>query len=55
MDQLNGCGAQTKDLNRVIQRHHYPMPTIEDIATSLHGTTKCLLLLMLRMGFGMLC
>ena len=27
-----------KDLNRAIQRHHYPLPTIEDIATRLHGT-----------------
>ena len=26
-----------KDLNRAIQRHHYPLPTIEDIATRLHG------------------
>ena len=27
-----------KDLNRAIQCHHYPLPTIEDIATRLHGT-----------------
>ena len=26
-----------KDLNKAIQRHHYPLPTIEDIATRLHG------------------
>ena len=26
-----------KDLNRAIQREHYPLPTIEDIATRLHG------------------
>ena len=25
------------DLNRAIQRHHYQLPTIEDIATRLHG------------------
>ena len=25
-------------LNRAIQREHYPLPTIEDIATWLHGT-----------------
>ena len=26
-----------KDLNMAIQREHYPLPTIEDIATRLHG------------------
>ena len=26
-----------KDLNQVIQREHYPLPTIEDVATRLHG------------------
>ena len=26
-----------KDLNRAIQREHYPLPTIEDIATRLRG------------------
>ena len=26
-----------RDLNRAIQREHYPLPTIEDIATRLHG------------------
>ena len=25
------------DLNKSIKRHHYPLPTIEDIATRLHG------------------
>ena len=25
-----------KDLNKAIKRHHYPLPTIEDIATRLH-------------------
>ena len=27
-----------QDLNRAIQREHYPLPTIEDVATRLHGT-----------------
>lgn len=26
-----------KDLNRAVQHQHYPLPTIEDIATRLHG------------------
>lgn len=26
-----------KDLNRAVQREHYPFPTIEDVATRLHG------------------
>lgn len=26
-----------KDLNRAIQHYHYPLPTIKDIATRLHG------------------
>jgi hypothetical protein len=26
-----------QDLNKAIQREHYPLPTIEDIATRLHG------------------
>ena len=26
-----------KDLNQAIQREHYPLPTIEDVATHLHG------------------
>ena len=26
-----------KDLNQAIQREHYPLPTIEDVATRLHG------------------
>ena len=26
-----------KDLNQAIQREHYPLPTIEDVATCLHG------------------
>ena len=28
----------SKDLNKAIQREHYPQPTIEDVATRLHGT-----------------
>ena len=27
-----------KDLNRAVQHHRYPLPTIEGIATMLHGT-----------------
>ena len=26
-----------KELNKAIQREHYPLPTIEDVATRLHG------------------
>ena len=26
-----------KDLNQAIQREHYPLPTMEDIVTHLHG------------------
>ena len=26
-----------KDLNKAVQREHYPLPTIEDVATRLHG------------------
>lgn len=26
-----------RDLNRAILREHYPLPTIEDVATRLHG------------------
>ena len=26
-----------KDLNRAIEREHYPLPTIDDVATCLHG------------------
>ena len=46
LDQLNGsrakkrtprCGYDPKDLNRAIRQEHYPLPTIEDIATRLHG------------------
>ena len=31
-------GLDLKELNKVIQREHYPLPTIEDVATCLHGT-----------------
>ncbi len=44
MDQRNGYGTQEKwacldpqDLNKAIQREHYPLPTIEEVATRLHG------------------
>lgn len=39
-----------KDLNHAIQREHYPLPTIEDIATRLHGT-KVFTKLDVRNGF----
>ena len=35
-DKLRIC-LDPRDLNRAIQREHYPLPTIEDIATRLHG------------------
>ena len=38
------------DLNRTIQREHYPLPTIEDIATRLHGA-KVFTKLDVRNGF----
>ena len=47
MDKLLGNSSEEKrklricldpkDLNRAIQREYYPLPTIEDIATRLHG------------------
>lgn len=39
-----------KDLNRAIQRDHYPLPTIEDIATRLHGA-KVFTVMDVRSGF----
>jgi len=39
-----------KDLNRAIQREHYPLPTTEDIATRLHGV-KVFTKLDVRNGF----
>ena len=39
-----------KDLNRAIQREHYPLPTIEEIATRLHGA-KLFTVLDVRHGF----
>ena len=39
-----------KDLNMAIQREHYPLPTIEDIATRLHGA-KLFTVLDVRHGF----
>lgn len=39
-----------KDLNQAIQREHYPLPTIEDIATRLHGA-KVFTVLDVRNGF----
>ena len=42
-----------QDLNRAILREHYPLPTIRDVATHLHGT-KSSLYLMSATGSGML-
>ena len=39
-----------KDLNRAIQREHYPLPTIEEIATRLHGA-RVFTVLDVRHGF----
>ena len=39
-----------KDFNRAIRREHYPLPTIEDVATHLHGA-KMFSLLDVRSGF----
>ena len=39
-----------KDLNCAVLREHYPLPTIEDIATSLHGA-KVFTILDVRSGF----
>ena len=39
-----------KDLNRAVQREHYPLPTIEDVATRLHGA-KVFTILDVRAGF----
>jgi len=39
-----------KDLNQAIQREHYPLPIIEDVATRLHGA-KAFTKLDIRKGF----
>ena len=39
-----------KDLNKAIQCEHYPLPTIEDIVTRLHGA-KLFTILDVRSGF----
>ncbi len=39
-----------KDLNKAIQREHYPLPTIDEIATRLYGA-KCFSILDVRNGF----
>ena len=39
-----------KDLNRAIQREHYPLPTTDEIATRLHGA-KVFTVLDVRQGF----
>ena len=43
--------SDPKDLNRAILREHYPLPTIDDIATRLHGA-KIFSTLDMRSGFG---
>ncbi len=43
-----------KDLNKAIQREHYPLPTIEDVATRLHGA-KVFTILDVRAGFWHIC
>ena len=39
-----------KELNKAVQREHYPLPTIEEIATRLYGA-KCFSILDVRNGF----
>ena len=39
-----------KDLNKAIQREHYPLPTIEEVAPRLHGA-KCFTILDAKSGF----
>lgn len=39
-----------KDLNRAIRREHYPLPTIEDVASRLHGA-KVFTVLDVKQGF----
>ena len=39
-----------RDLNKAIRREHYPLPTIEDIATRLHGA-KVLTVFDVHKGF----
>ena len=39
-----------KDFNKAVQREHYPLPTIEDVATRLHGA-KVFTKLDVRSGF----
>lgn len=43
-----------KDLNKAIQREHYPLPNIEDVATRLHGA-KVFTKLDVRNGFWHVC
>ena len=43
-----------KDLNYAVGREHYPLPTIEDIATRLHGA-KLFTILDIRNGFWHIC
>ena len=36
-EMISAVDLDPKDLNRAVQREHYPLPTIEDVATRLHG------------------
>ena len=48
-DKLRIC-LDPKDLNRAILREHYPLPTIEEVSTRLHGA-KVFTKLDVRNGF----
>ena len=43
-----------KDLNKAVRREHYQLPTIEDVATRLHGA-KVFTILDVRTGFWHIC
>ena len=49
-----GIYLDLKDLNRAIQREHYPLSTIEDVATWLHGA-KVFTILDMHAGFWHIC
>ena len=51
--QLRIC-LDPKDLNYAVRREHYPLPTIEDIATRLH-CAKLFTILDVRNGFWHIC
>ena len=47
---VSGVGFEPIDLNRALRRENYPLPTIEDVATRLHGA-KVFSILDVRNGF----